>query len=78
MIIRAAELKRWVANHQAVNSRVRAERRLLTAAESLRKALQVSKLRRQVSGSPPATPIDEVLVVHRQWVKLRSALRAND
>jgi DNA-binding CsgD family transcriptional regulator len=47
---------------------------LLTAAESLRKALQVSKLRRQVSGSPPATPIDEVLMVHRHWVKLRSVI----
>lgn len=69
-----ADLKRWIANHQAVNSRVRAERRLLTPAASLRKALEVSALRRQVSGPPPATPIDDVLVVHRQWVKLRSAL----
>jgi len=30
------DLKRWLANHQAVNARVRAERRLLTPAASLR------------------------------------------
>jgi hypothetical protein len=69
-----AELKRWVANHQAVSSRVRAERRLLTPAELLRKALEIGKLHSQLSGPPRATPIDEALVVHRQWVKLRSAL----
>ena len=69
-----ADLKRWVANQQAVNARVLAERRLLTPAESLRKALQVGKLRREVSGAPVTTPIDEALVVHRQWLKLRTAL----
>ncbi len=68
------DLRRWVANHQAVNSRVQQERRSLTPAESLRKALQVSKLHYQVSGPMSATPIDEVLVVHRQWAKLRAAL----
>jgi len=44
-----------VANHQAVNARVRRERELLTPAASLRKALQVSKLQNQVAGSPPST-----------------------
>lgn len=68
------DLKRWIANHQAVNSRVRAERRLLTPAASLRKALKIGELHRQVSGPAPATRIDDVLVVHDQWVKLRAAL----
>jgi hypothetical protein len=49
---------------------------LLTPAESLRKALEIGKLHSQLSGRPRATPIDEALVVHRQWVKLRSALLA--
>jgi hypothetical protein len=72
----AADLKRWIANHEAASSRVREERRLLTPTESLQKAMQVSELQRQVSGSPQATSIDDVLVVHRQWDKLRSALLA--
>ena len=70
----AAELKRWVANHQAVDSHVRRERRLLTPAASLRKALQVSKLQSQLSGPASSTSMEEALQVHRVWVKLRSAL----
>jgi hypothetical protein len=69
-----ADLKRWMANHQAVNSRVQRERQLLTPTESLRKVLQVNKLYRQVAGPPPATPIAEVLENQRPWAKLRAAL----
>ena len=70
----AAELKRWVANYRVVDSHVRRERRVLTPAASLRKALGVSKLQNQVSGPPSSTPAEEALQVHRVWVKLRSAL----
>lgn len=69
-----ADLRRWIANHQAVNAEVHRERRLLTPTESLFKALQASKLHREVSDRPPAESIEEALVVYRQWAKLRAAL----
>jgi len=69
MTATAANLKRWIANHEAVNDRVTEERRLLTPAASFRKALRVGVLHHQVSAPVPAASIEEALRVHRTWVK---------
>lgn len=71
----ANRIKRWVANHEAVNARVSVARRVLTPAESLRKAMQVIELNSQLSGRAPSST-EEALLVHRTWAKLRSKLLA--